>query len=150
MTDFDALCKTAETIPAELYPEVLREKAREVLPALEAVSGSKARGDALFAAFLIASVYSDGTLDEAEYALLLPGLIETFGNDFGFEDVKAVIENSKKEGRQLTEFTDALCDYFGLLSEELKDDLVLLSLLVCAVDGKVSKKEKRYLRQLIR
>ena len=117
MTDFDALCKTAETIPAELYPEVLREKAREVLPALEAVSGSK---------------------------------IETFGNDFGFEDVKAVIENSKKEGRQLTEFTDALCDYFGLLSEELKDDLVLLSLLVCAVDGKVSKKEKRYLRQLIR
>ena len=112
--------------------------------------GQQGAGDALFAAFIIASVYADGTLDEAEYALLLPGLIETFGNDFGFEDVKAVIENSKKEGRQLTEFTDALCDYFGLLSEELKDDLVLLSLLVCAVDGKVSKKEKRYLRQLIR
>ena len=150
MTNFDALCKAAEDIPADIYREVLREKARIVLPALEAAAGSRERAETIFAAFIIASVYADGTLDEAEYMLLLPHLREAFGEGFGFDEVKAVIETSKKEGKTVIDFADALCDWFGVLSEELKDELVLLSLLLCAVDGKVSKKERKYIRRLIR
>lgn len=150
MTNFDTLCAMAEDIPADLYREVLREKAGRVLPALEAAAGSRERAETVFAAFIIASVYADGTLDEAEYLLLLPHLREAFGDGFGFSDVKEVIEHSQKEGKAVTDFADAVCDYFGLLSEDLKDDLVLLSLLICAVDGKVSKKERRYLKRLIR
>ena len=150
MTNFDALCKAAEDIPADIYREVLREKARIVLPALEAAAGSRERAETIFAAFIIASVYADGTLDEAEYMLLLPHLREAFGEGFGFDEVKAVIETSKKEGKTVIDFADALCDWFGVLSEELKDELVLLSLLLCAVDGKVSKKERKYIKRLIR
>ncbi|HJA02372.1 MAG TPA: hypothetical protein H9797_03210, partial [Candidatus Gallimonas gallistercoris] len=93
---------------------------------------------------------ADGTLDEAEYLLLLPHLRDAFGEGFGFDEVKAVIETSKKEGKAVIDFADALCDWFGVLSEDLKDELVLLSLLLCAVDGKVSKKERKYIRRLIR
>ena len=146
MTNFDALCKAAEDIPADIYRDVLREKARIVLPALEAAAGSRERAETIFASFIIASVYADGTLDEAEYLLLLPHLREAFGEGFGFDEVKAVIETSKKEGKAVIDFADALCDWFGVLSEELKD----LSLLLCAVDGKVSKKERKYIRRLIR
>ena len=150
MTNFDALCKAAEGIPADIYREVLREKAHIVLPALEEAAGSRERAETIFAAFIIASVYADGTLDEAEYMLLLPHLREAFGEGFGFDEVKAVIETSKKEGKAVADFVDALCDWFGVLSEDLKDELVLLSLLICAVDGKVTKKERKYIRRLIR
>lgn len=150
MTNFDALCKAAEDIPADIYRDVLREKARIVLPALEEAAGSRERAETIFAAFIIASVYADGTLDAAEYMLLLPHLRDAFGEGFGFEEVKAVIETSKKEGKAVLDFADALCDWFGVLSEELKDELVLLSLLLCAVDGKVTKKERKYIRRLIR
>ena len=64
MTNFDALCKAAEDIPADIYRDVLREKARIVLPALEAAAGSRERAETIFASFIIASVYADGTLDE--------------------------------------------------------------------------------------
>ena len=150
MTNFDALCKAAEDIPADIYRDVLREKARIVLPALEEAAGSRERAETIFAAFIIASVYADGTLDAAEYMLLLPHLRDAFGEGFGFEEVKAVIETSQKEGKAVNDFADALCDWFGVLSEELKDELVLLSLLLWAVDGKVSKKERKYIRRLIR
>ena len=113
-------------------------------------AGSRERAETIFAAFIIASVYADGTLDAAEYMLLLPHLRDAFGEGFGFEEVKAVIETSKKEGKAVLDFADALCDWFGVLSEELKDELVLLSLLLCAVDGKVSKKERKYIKRLIR
>ena len=121
-----------------------------VLPALEEAAGSRERAETIFAAFIIASVYADGTLDAAEYMLLLPHLRDAFGEGFGFEEVKAVIETSKKEGKAVLDFADALCDWFGVLSEDLKDELVLLSLLLCAVDGKVSKKERKYIKRLIR
>ena len=57
MTNFDTLCTMAEEIPADLYREVLREKAGRVLPALEAAAGSRERAETVFAAFIIASVY---------------------------------------------------------------------------------------------
>ena len=113
MTNFDALCKAAEDIPADIYRDVLREKARIVLPALEEAAGSRERAETIFAAFIIASVYADGTLDEAEYLLLLPHLRDAFGEGFGFEEVKAVIETSQKEGKAVIDFADALCDWFG-------------------------------------
>ena len=43
-----------------------------------------------------------------------------------------------------------MCDYLGMLSEELQSDVVLLALLICAVDGKVGAKEKKYIKKLIR
>ena len=53
MTNFDTLCTMAEDIPADLYREVLREKAGRVLPALEAAAGSRERAETVFAAFII-------------------------------------------------------------------------------------------------
>lgn len=150
MTDFNALCKMAEDLPAEVYPEVLRETAARVLPALEGAAGSRERAEMALAAFIIASVYADGTLDKGEYALLRPNLEAALGGTVPFEAVKEYIENSKADGKQLQEFTDAMCDYLGMLSEELQSDVVLLALLICAVDGKVGAKEKKYIKKLIR
>ena len=42
-----------------------------------------------------------------------------------------------------------MVDILGLLSDELKDDIVIICLMICAIDGKVSLKEKKWIKQLI-
>lgn len=100
--------------------------------------------------FVIASVYADGKLDESEYLLMAPLLKAFFGEDFDFEDAKKLAKEWRKEGRAVKKEVDYLVDFLGTLSEELKGDIIFACLLMCAVDGKVSLKEKSYIRQLMR
>ena len=44
---------------------------------------------------------------------------------------------------------DLMVDMLGLVSPELKEDIVVLCLLVCAVDGKVSRKERKWIEKLV-
>lgn len=44
---------------------------------------------------------------------------------------------------------DAIVDLVGLVSQELKDDIVLLCMLVCSVDGEMSVEEREWILQLI-
>ena len=44
---------------------------------------------------------------------------------------------------------DGIADMLGEVSPKLKDDLVLLCMMVCAVDGEISSKERDWIRQLI-
>lgn len=37
-----------------------------------------------------------------------------------------------------------------MLSEELKENIIIVCLLICAVDGKVSPKEKTWIKQLVK
>ena len=42
-----------------------------------------------------------------------------------------------------------MVDLIGFADEDLKDEIVLLCLLVCAIDGEVSDEEKAWIKQLI-
>ncbi|MGN1076979.1 MAG: hypothetical protein ACI4ST_00530 [Candidatus Gallimonas sp.] len=53
------------------------------------------------------------------------------------------------EGKELKQVVDYVVDLLGELDEELKADIITVCLLVCAIDGKISKKEEKYIRQLI-
>ena len=43
-----------------------------------------------------------------------------------------------------------MVDILGMVSVELKTDIILVCLMVCAIDGHVSRKEKKWIKQLIR
>lgn len=150
MKEFNELCKMAENLNLGQYAEVLTEKTATILPALYELTGSGEEAAKTFASFLIASVYADGKLDESEYLLMMPALKLFFGSDFDFEDAKALVKYMKPEGKELKKLVDEMVDMLGLVSDELKNDIVLVSLLICAIDGKVTAREKRYIKQLIR
>jgi len=150
MNEFNKICKAVENLNVLEYAGVITAKTAKILPALNELTESREDSLELLATFMIASVYADGKLDEAEYLMLMPALKLFFGEDFDFEAAKLLVKAFRPEGRELKKVVDALVDLLGELSEELKEDVITVCLLVCAIDGKISLKEKRYIKQLIR
>ena len=150
MKDFNELCRSVEELSPLEYAAVLGRTSLKIMPAIRAFSEDGRTCAEVLAAFVIASVYADGKLDESEYLLMAPLLKAFFGEDFDFEDAKKLAKDWRKEGRAVKKEVDYLVDFLGTLSEELKGDIIFACLLMCAVDGKVSLKEKSYIRQLMR
>lgn len=150
MKEFNQLCKLCEELDPLEYGAIITEKTLKIIPALNAITEDPVQTSTMLAAFMIASVYADGKLDESEYVMMLPMLRLFFGADFNFEDAKALIKEFRPEGKELKKIVDYLVDVIGELDEDLKDDIVMVCLLVCAIDGKITMKEKNYIKQLIR
>ena len=150
MKDFNELCRSVEELSPLEYAAVLGRTSLKIMPAIRAFSEDGRTCAEVLAAFVIASVYADGKLDESEYLLMAPLLKAFFGEDFDFEDAKKLAKEWRKEGRAVKKEVDYLVDFLGTLSEELKADIIFVCLLICAVDGKVSLKEKAYIKQLMR
>lgn len=150
MNDFNKICKVVESLDPIEYAAVVTAKTAKIIPALKKFSDDALDCVETFADFLIASVYADGKLDEAEYLMMTPMLKLCFGADFDYEAAKALVKAFKPEGKELKNAVNYLVDIIGQFDEELKDDIITLSLLVCAIDGKITSKEKAYIKQLIR
>ncbi len=150
MNDFNKICKTVESLNALEYAGIITAKTAKILPALNALTQDPADSLELLATFMIASVYADGKLDESEYLLLMPALKLFFGDDFDYGSAKALVKAFRPEGRELKKVVDDMVDLLGGLSDELKEDIITVCLLICAVDGKISLREKKYIKQLIR
>ena len=150
MSDFNKLCKAAESLDPLEYSAIITAKTLKIVPALKALTGSREDVLELLATFMIASVYADGKLDESEYLLMLPALKLFFGDEVNYETAKAIVKAFRPEGRELKKVVDALVDILGEVSPELKDDIITVCLLICAVDGKISLREKSFIKQLIR
>ena len=148
--NFNQLCKEVESLNPLEYAAIITAKTVKIVPALHALTDDYLETAGLFASFLMASVYADGKLDEAEYLLLLPSLKLLFGEEIDYESAKAIARYFKPEGKELKKAVNQIIDVLGELSEELKADIITVCLLICAVDGKISLREKMYIKQLIR
>ncbi|MGN0812220.1 MAG: hypothetical protein ACI4MQ_01765 [Candidatus Coproplasma sp.] len=148
MKNFNELCKIVEELSPEEYAGVITAKTAEVLPALHNLSGGDGAVEIL-TTFLLASVVADGKFDEAEYMLMYPLLKFVFGEGISYEYVNDVAKRLRPEINELKKSTKDMLDEIGEMDGDLKDDLIIISLLVCAIDGKISAKEKNYIKQLI-
>ena len=81
--------------------------------------------------------------------LIYPALVKTFGQDFDFETIKKGFESDKDTRREIAEYTKDLIRILELVDDELFEDIIILCLCVVTIDGKVSLREKRYIKQLI-
>ena len=150
MKEFNKLCKEFEEMDAERYNEILDELSSRIIPALQFITDDGVRGEMIFARFLMGAIVSDGKLSEDEYLFMEPMLMRFFGGSVDFEYCKTLIKENKTMGKDLKNEVDYMVDTLGLLSDDLKNDIITVCLMVCAVDGKVSAKEKRWIKQLIR
>lgn len=151
MKEFNELCKLVEDLSPEEYAVFLAEKSAKLIPVLDEITdGSGTNGTAALATFVLASVCADGKLDEAEYLFMYPMLKIFFGENYDYEGAKASLKMLKPEVKALKKLVDKDVDLLGQIDEELKADVIAVCLLICAVDGKISLKEKNYIKQLIR
>ena len=150
MKEFDAICKELENLDVISYGAILAEKSVKILPALSAITESKLDGVATFATFILGAIAADGRLSEEEYLICEPLLHIFFGDAIDYSVCKSAIKLLRPETRELKKTVDDMVDVLGLVSDELKADIILVCMMICAVDGKISLKEKRWIKQLIK
>lgn len=150
MKTFNSLCKEFERLDPLTYGVLLTEKSVKILPELKKITEDGIEGTTLFAAFILGSIVADGKIDENEYLLLSPMLHTFFGESMDYETCRQLAKYYKKEGKEFKKYLDLVVDLLGQISDDLKDDIITVCLLICCVDGKISSKEKKWIRQLIR
>lgn len=147
MFEFKKLCNTLEELNPVERGVILAEKSVSVIKGL---SGLNIPLDPVktLVTFIIGSVVSDNSINEKDYLYIYPSLVKAFGNDFDFISAKQAIGLAKDIKKEITKYTKEMISIISVCDEELATDIISLCLLITSVDGKISLKEKRYIRQL--
>ena len=150
MSNFDALCQVLEDMDNDTFNDIVNQKSADVIKALIGITENSLSGVSVFADFILCAVAADGELTEKEYLFLKPSLDLILQRDTTFEDAqKLFYDEGLDKPKDYKRAMDQMVDVIGRVSPELKDDIVLLCLMVCAVDGEVTEEEKDWIRNLI-
>lgn len=147
MKEFDQLCKEFEALDAASYATILVERSARLLPVLAAVVGDGLSGAELLAVFALGAIAADGRVTEEEFAVSYPFFRLFFGENADYDHCRSL---ALGESRRLKKIVNKMVDVLGDISDELKTDAIMVCMVICAVDGKISPKEKRWIKQLIR
>lgn len=150
MSNFDDLCSVLENLDPRTYRDLMMKKTQDILVAFGAMSEDTEDNIALYCDFLLCAVAADGVLTEEEFLLAKPVLDRMLDADISFQDALEYFGDyglDQPEGYKDT--MDGIVDMLGTVSPTLKDDIILVCMLVCAVDGVISEDEKSWIRQLI-
>ena len=150
MFEFEKVCREVEMMDTLSYSLILAEKSKDVIAGLKDIELDGIDVMKVYAGLIFGAVVSDGKLDESEFVLIKPTLDLSLGYDFDYDEAKELLKYFKKDTKEYNQYVDAVVDLFGEISDELKADIVTVCLLVCGVDGKISLKEKKWLKQLIK
>ena len=149
MSDFDTLCKQLENMDPETFAQIFNDKSVDVISALVALTADGKDGVTAYLQFILASVAADGVLSKPEFTLLKPMFDRIADKDTTYEDAVEIFNGlGLDKPDAYKDIIDTMVDIIGLVDEDMKDDIILLCLLVCAVDGEVTEKEKDWIRQL--
>lgn len=149
MFELKKICDEYEQLNSVERGLILTEKSVKILATLKLMDLPGIDPVSTLAGFIIGSVVADGKVNEQEYLLIYPALIQTFGYNFDLHAIKQEfgILGTRK---LINEYTDQMIRLFDLLSDDLKNDVIMLCLCITSMDEKISLKEKRYLRRLFR
>ena len=147
MFEFKKLCKEVEKLNPAERGVLLAEKSVSVVKGLNSLDLPFNAVDTLVT-FIIGSVVSDGSFSEKDYLHIYPSLVKAFGHDFDFKSVKQALQIAKDIKKEIEAHTKELLSVIAECDDNLALDIVALCLLVTSVDGKVSLREQRYIRQL--
>lgn len=102
----------------------------------------------LIATFILGSIVSDGEVNEKEFLLMYPALLRTFGDNFDFDSIKEAFQNDFKTRNELKNYLKDILSLLNTVSNELKEDIIDICFAIVTIDGKLSLKERIYMRKL--
>lgn len=150
MFEFAKLCHEYENLSALERGAILTGKSVKILAKLRLLELPGVDPVPTLAGFILGSVAADGRINEQEYLLIYPALIHVFGEDFDFESVKRSFREDKEGRAAAKRYTEEMTALLSLADESLREDIVGLCLCVVTVDGKISLRERNYIRRLCR
>lgn len=149
MFEFNKVMKDYESLNAIERGLMLTEKSVSILAKLSVLDIDGLDPVETLASFIIGSVVADGKLHEKEYLLIYPALVKVFGTDFDYESIKKEFEADKDGRNDIAKYTTDLLRILEMADETLYEDVIILCLCVVTIDGKVSLREKNYVKRLI-
>lgn len=102
----------------------------------------------LIATFILGSIVNDGEVNEKEFLLMYPALLRTFGDNFDFDSIKEAFQNDFKTRNELKNYLKDILSLLNSVSNELKEDIIDICFAIVTIDGKLSLKERIYMRKL--
>ena len=149
MTEFDDLCREAEDIDFETRCAILKGKSQELLPLLSEKSEDGESGADILSTFLFSAMAADGRLSREEYDLLYPLLSSFLGEKINYTDAKKAVGAMRKENREMKKISEDMVGVLAEFSEDLRREIVLVIMMICAADGKISLSEKLWIKKLL-
>ncbi|MGN1052178.1 MAG: hypothetical protein ACI4SH_02165 [Candidatus Scatosoma sp.] len=149
MFEFKKLCNEYEKLSVAERNALIVEKSAKILTRLRLLGADGIISPVnTLACFILSSVISDGKINEQEYILIYPALIKAFGADFDFSSVKAAVEKNQALKKTATDYAEALASLLAETDENFINDVIGLCLCVVSVDGKISLRERNYIKKL--
>lgn len=148
MFEFKKICNEFENMTIIERGVILTEKSVKILAKLNALKNEKIDPLVAYASFVMGSIMADGKVNEQEYILMYPSLLKVFGDQFDFESIKKALEKDCDGKKLIKDYVKEFSNLINKEDEDLLDDIVILTLCIVSVDGKISLKEKRYIRRL--
>ncbi len=149
MFELKKLAQTFEEMTPSERGILLVKKAAKIRARLACEEELGVSPSRVLAGFIIGSAVVDGKVDEKEYLLMYPSLIRAFGCDFDYESIKKSFCGGFAGKKTAADYVDETLRAIEGFDDELKTDVVVLCMCVMSVDGKVSLKERRYLKKLL-
>ena len=150
MSDFDTLCTKLEEMDPATFSQLFNEMSADVIDCLADLTADETDGVTAYLQFILASVAADGVLAEEEFELLKPLFDRMAGKSVTYEEGILIFkEMGLDKADAYKDVVDTMVDIIGLVDDDLKDEIIMVCLLVCAIDGEVSQKEKDWIKQLI-
>jgi len=151
MFEFNKLCKAFEEMDPQTFGAVIAEKSVAIVAALSAITKSGLDGMTIYLNFILCSIAADGKLAEEEYMVLKPAFEKLAGKEVSYEDAVAIFKAAGLDkAKDYKNLVDEMVDILGMISLDLKRDVIIVCMMVCSIDGKISRKEKKWIKQLIR
>ena len=150
MFEFTKLCNAFEEMTPVERGAILTEKSVKVLAKLRLLGAEEGDPSTVLASFILGSIVADGKVNEREYLLMYPALVKVFGEEFDFDSVKTAIEADYKGNKDVKKYTEELMGVLAEADESLVEDVVAICLCVVAIDGKISLRERNYIKRLCR
>ena len=145
MRDLNKLLKTVQKMPKEQLFVFVQETSLEIIPALQALSGETNDSVMVYCLFLHGVLAADGRLADEEYVTIEPLCKALFGDSFDYASCKTKVENMAYDDSLF----DQMVQLVKVLPEEVATNLILVTIAICAIDGKISKPEKALIERLI-
>lgn len=148
MFEYIEKCKKFEKLSTFNRYALLADKSLLVTSKLTELGFNVNESLSLIATFILGSIVSDGEVNEKEYLLMYPALLRTFGDNFDFDSIKEAFKNDFKTRKELKNYLKDILSLLNNVSSELKEDIVDICFAIVTIDGKLSLKERIYMRKL--
>ena len=149
MNGLDDRCREIEGMDPDELSERIATLSAKIADELEDFSTEEVSGKEVCVFFMMTAISADGAMNRKEYQYVSPAIEALFGEEVTFEGMQAEAEEGVKLLEDSGSVVGFLDDIAEQTSNDVRDDIIQLTILISAVDGMISDKEKDWIGKLM-